>query len=381
VTRHSAADHNRVRDISPIPPKIPRAPLSVFISITSRCNLSCLHCAVYGKDHAYGPDLTTPQWLSFIDHIADLKVFRVKISGGEPFVRKDIFTILDHLSQKPIRFSLNTNAALIDDGAARRLQKYGPRLSDIMVSMDGGSEIVHDALRGPGAFNEMVRGLGYLIERIGRISAYCTVTRLNFRRLEEVARLAEELGIRGVKFNDLITLGRGHDNRGELDLSAEERREVTASLRELKETYPSVSGTFLQIDDIFAGIRSVRAEGEGPNDGGINCLSGCGALRTECAIRPDGHATPCDRLTELVAGNILETGLDAIWGKSAVFEEFRRRFVTPITSLPTCADCRYAPYCTAGCAASAFSACGSTLARDPSCCLKLREEEGSYADR
>ncbi len=379
VTERSATDH--VRDISPVPPKIPRVPLSLFISITSRCNLSCLHCAVYGKAHSYGPDLTTAQWLSFIDHIAHLKVFRVKISGGEPFAREDIFTILDHLSGKPIRFSLNTNAALIDEHAARRLQTYGTRLSDIMVSLDGGSEEVHDALRGPGAFRDTIRGLGYLVERIGRISAYCTVTRLNIGHLVEVARLADELGLDGVKFNDLISLGRGHDNQGKLGLSGDQRRDAIPYLKEIKETYPSISGTFLEVHDIFDRIRSECMKSARDDDTGINYLSGCGALRTECAIRPDGYATPCDRLTELVAGNILDTSLDTIWSKSAVFREFRRRFVTPITSLSTCADCRYAPYCTAGCAASAYAVSGTTLARDPSCCLRLREEEGSYASR
>ncbi len=155
MTKQGAVNHSR--DVVPIPPHIPRVPLSVFISITSRCNLSCLHCAVYGKTIAYGPDLTTTQWLSFIDHIAHLKVFRVKISGGEPFARDDIFTILDHLSQKPIRFSLNTNASLIDEAAARRLQAYGEKLSDIMVSVDGGSEQAHDALRGRGAQGRCLR--------------------------------------------------------------------------------------------------------------------------------------------------------------------------------------------------------------------------------
>jgi SynChlorMet cassette radical SAM/SPASM protein ScmE len=379
VTKQSITGH--IRDIPPVPPKIPRVPLSVFISITSRCNLSCLHCAVYGKALSYGPDLTTPQWLSFIDHIAQLKVFRVKISGGEPFAREDIFTILDHLSQKPIRFSLNTNASLIDEPAARHLHTYGKRLSDIMVSLDGGSEEVHDALRGQGAFRDTIRGLGHLVERIGRISAYCTVTRLNVGRLDEVARLADEVGITGVKFNDLIFLGRGHDNQDKLGLSDDQRRETTACLNELKKTYPSISGTFLEVNDIFDRIRSECAKSAHDDDTGINYLSGCGALRTECAIRPDGYVTPCDRLTELVAGNILDTRLDTIWSKSAVFKEFRKRFVTPVADLPTCADCRYAPYSTAGCAASAFSAYGTTLARDPSCCLRLREEETPYAGR
>jgi AdoMet-dependent heme synthase len=372
---------SRAEDTSPPPPKVPRAPLSVFVSITSRCNLSCLHCAVYGKANTYGPDLTTAQWLSFIDHMADIKVFRVKISGGEPFVREDIFTILDHLSQKPIRFSINTNAALIDEVAARRLEAYGGKLSDIMVSLDGPTAEVHDALRGPGAFRETMRGLGYLIERVGRISAYCTVTRLNFRHLGEVARLAEELGIAGVKFNDLIVLGRGSDNLDRLGLSGDERREVVAYLNELKGIYPSVSGTFLEVSDIFDSIRSVYANPPSGAKTDINYLSGCGALCTECAIRPDGYATPCDRLTALVAGNILDTGLDVIWSESAVFREFRKRFITPITSLPTCADCAYAPYCTAGCAAGAYAAYGKTLARDPSCCLRLAEGEATREGR
>ena len=376
VTDHTGA--GGAGEISPAPPKIPRAPLSVFISVTSRCNLSCRHCAVYGKEHTYGPDLTTAQWLSFIDHIADLKVFRAKISGGEPFARDDIFTILDHLSTKPIRFSLNTNAALIDGAAARHLESYGRRLSDIMVSLDGHSEDVHDALRGPGSFRDTVRGIGHLVEHVGRITAYCTVTRLNFKTLGQVAKLAEELGISGVKFNDLIPLGRGRDNLDALDLSADELREVTASLMEIRQEHPSVTGTLLEVEEIFDSIRAACAASAGKDDAEVNYLSGCGALRTECAVRPDGHVTPCDRLTDLVAGNILTTGLDVIWRESALFGEFRRRFVTPITDLDTCRDCTYAPYCTAGCAASAYAASGTTLARDPSCCLRLAQKEASH---
>lgn len=370
------ATAHRAGDSPPAPLRIPRAPLSLFVSITSRCNLRCLHCAVYGKTHTYGPDLTTAQWLSFIDHIADLKVFRVKISGGEPFAREDIFTILDHLSRKPIRFSINTNAALIDDEAARRLEAYGARLSDLMVSMDGGTEEAHDALRGPGAFGQMVRGLGHLVEHVGRVSAYCTVTRLNFRHLDRVVGLAEELGVSAVKFNELITLGRGRDNRNMLDLAPAERREAAARLADIKRAYPSVSGTLLEVNEIFDDIRSACAAADSTKQVPVNYLSGCGALRTECAVRPDGYVTPCDRLTDLIAGSILDTSLAVLWSKSALFQEFRRRFVTPITDLDTCVDCAYAPYCTAGCAASAYADRGTTLARDPSCCLRLAEEEG-----
>jgi SynChlorMet cassette radical SAM/SPASM protein ScmE len=358
--------------------KIPRAPLSLFISITSRCNLACRHCAVYADDLAYGADLSTDQWLSFIDQIESLKIFRVKISGGEPFVRPDIFEILDHLSCMPIRFSINTNAALIDEPAARRLASYGARLSDVMVSIDGASGKTHDALRGAGAFYDMVAGAAHLVRHVKRISAYCTVTRLNFRELSDVVRLASEIGIASVKFNDLILMGRGLKYRDELALSIDEERETTALLKTLKAAHPSISGTFLERDDIFDRIRSVTAEELSGWSAAQNSLSGCGALTKECAIRPDGWATPCDRLPELVAENVLEKPLEAIWRESEVFTEFRRRFFTPIRSLITCADCRYAPLCTGGCAASAYSAYGTTLARDPSCCYRLYEEETAH---
>ena len=357
----------------------PRAPLSLFISITSRCNLACRHCAVYSDNLTYGPDLTTSQWLSFIDQIAHLMVFRVKISGGEPFVREDIFDILDRLSQKSIRVSINTNAALIDEGAVLRLASYGAKLSDVMVSLDGASASTHDALRGRGAFDDMMTGLARLVKHVRRVSAYCTVTRLNFRELTDVARVASEVGLGAVKFNELILLGRGLKYRDDLVLTLDEERETTARLRELKEVYPFISGTFFEKDEIFERIRSAAPERLEEPSSMENYLSGCGALTKECAIRPDGWATPCDRLPDVVAQNILDAPLDVIWRESAAFTEFRRRFVTPITSLDTCVDCRYAPLCTGGCAASAYSAYGTTLARDPSCCYRLFEEETAHA--
>ena len=197
-----------------------------------------------------------------------------------------------------------------------------------------------------------------------------------------MARLAEELGIAAVKFNDLITLGRGHDNRENSTSRLDERREVAGRLREIKRkpTLRSRARSLRSTRSLTRSARHARHPRRG-NCAAVNYLSGCGALRDECAIRPDGYATPCDRLTDLVAGSILDTGLDVIWSKSAVFREFSRRFTTPITDLATCTDCRYAPYCTAGCAAAAYAASGTTLARDPSCCLRLAEEEASRESR
>jgi SynChlorMet cassette radical SAM/SPASM protein ScmE len=357
--------------------KISRTPASLFIAITSRCNQACRHCAVYSDRFTHGPDLSTEEWLQFIEELARLKVMKVKISGGEPFVREDIFTILDSLHEKPLRLSINTNATLIDEEKARRLARYRSKLDDVMVSLEGGDAPTHDALRGQGAFDRGRRGIELLVRHVGRITAYCTVTKLNCRSLGSVARLAQDMGIMNITFNELLIEGRGHKFRKELSLDTQEIKQAVEDLKEIREESPFVSGTLLEMEEIFEGIRGAPPENPEEATPEDLYLSGCGALITECSIRPDGWAVPCDRLPELTAARILETPLDAIWREAPLFQEFRKRFTTPITDLDTCRGCAYAPRCTGGCPASSYIHYGTTMARDPQCCYKLFEEDKS----
>ena len=352
-------------------PKIPRTPISLFVSITSKCNQACRHCAVYSDSFNYGPDLTTEQWIKFIDEIERVKVLRVKISGGEPFARDDIFEILDALYKKPLRFSINSNATLIDEKSAERLSGYNKKMDDIMVSLDGASPATHDLLRGAGAFDKALRGINLLLQFGVEVCVYCTVTRLNFTDLRAVAELMKEIGISDIKFNYLLYEGRGLKFQEELQLTTKERKRTIENLKEIRKDFPFISGTFFEMDEIFEGIRTTEPEDLIHYDPAKHFLSGCGALKKECAIRSDGWATPCDRLPEIKAENILDTPLDVIWKESKTFLDFRKRFVTPLTTLSTCADCEYAHSCTAGCPASAYTAYGTMLARDPSCCYKL----------
>lgn len=360
-------------------PKIPRVPISLFISITSKCNLSCRHCSVYSDRLDYGPDLTTEQWLGFIDEIARLKIFRVKISGGEPFVREDIFDILDAIYGKPVRFSINTNAIFIDAPKARRLAGYLDKLDDVMVSLDGADAPTYEALRGKGTFDRAMGGIRELVCHVGKICAYCTVNRYNCRELEKIARLAKDTGIGSLKFNELLKGGRGQKYYAELGLNKKEKIRIMGELKEMQREYPFISGTLLQTEEIFSNIRSRMQQKQGDSFYAEPCLSGCGALLQECAIGPDGRVTPCDRLPEFTAGHILRTPLDRIWRDAVKFQEFRKRFATHLSDLDTCGSCEYIPYCTGGCPASAWPVYGSLLAADPTCCYRNFQKE--YGER
>ena len=109
----------------------------VRLSVTDKCNLRCFYCMPRGFNDFEAPD----HWLTFdeiervIGAFADLGVARVRLTGGEPLVRKDLpelarrLTGLDGLED----LSLSTNATLLDRHADA-LRQAG--VSRINVSLD-----------------------------------------------------------------------------------------------------------------------------------------------------------------------------------------------------------------------------------------------------
>jgi len=345
-----------------------RSPKSVFVSLTYLCNLHCRHCSVYSPETTY-VDLDTKSWRNLFRELASIKVFRVRLSGGEPFMREDIWDLMDTLHQLPVRFSINTNATLVDMAAAERLNRYH-KLDDIMVSLDGASPETHDALRGDGAFQMMYAGVENLLRFPLPVGFYCTLNRHNFRDLGEILRLVEAWGADGVKFNDLLPEGRALTHYRELSLSREQWIEALESLRALKRCYGSlVSGTVLDQGDMYDAIGA--SSGEAGRDVGSNSLSGCGALIDECAVRPDGWITPCDRIADIKAGHIHEGRFNEIWRSSEVFNEFRKRRDVPLSALEECLGCSYQSSCTGGCAATAIALYGKVVARNPLSCYRI----------
>ncbi|HYR05286.1 MAG TPA: GTP 3',8-cyclase MoaA [Gallionella sp.] len=119
------------------------------ISVTDRCNLRCTYCMpreVFGKDH---PFLPRAELLSFeeIERLArlfvQLGVRKIRLTGGEPLLRRGIERIVEALARldtregKPVEVALTTNAVLLSQ-KARSLKDAG--LSRITASLDGLTE-------------------------------------------------------------------------------------------------------------------------------------------------------------------------------------------------------------------------------------------------
>ena len=120
------------------------------VSITDRCNFRCVYCMpkeAFGRDHAF---LDRKELLSFeeiarvVGVFAGLGVRTVRITGGEPLVRRDVERLVAQLSEIPdLELALTTNGALLPQ-KAQALAEAG--LDRVTVSLDSVDDAVFRAL-------------------------------------------------------------------------------------------------------------------------------------------------------------------------------------------------------------------------------------------
>ncbi len=122
------------------------------ISVTDRCNFRCVYCMpkeLFGSDHAFLP---RAELLNFeeIERIArafaSLGVTKLRLTGGEPLVRKELETLISQLAVIPgiDDVSLTTNGSLLTLDKGRALKDAG--LKRLTISLDAVTEEVFSAI-------------------------------------------------------------------------------------------------------------------------------------------------------------------------------------------------------------------------------------------
>jgi len=119
-----------------------------FLSLTDACNLRCHGCWItsQGQPRQLNPDDVN----RFIAQAKSRGNRFFVLLGGEPFLYKDIWTILQQ--NRDCYFQIITNALLLDDRTIATLKKAGN--ATILVSLDG-FERTNDARRGSGTFRDI----------------------------------------------------------------------------------------------------------------------------------------------------------------------------------------------------------------------------------
>lgn len=130
-----------------------KKPSSIQINVTERCNLRCIHCNIWKKEKIQ--ELTNKEWMEIIIRLKDwLGLYRLDISGGEPFLRKDFTELIEFCQRNGIKTVVTTNATYFDKNIIMALSEIDNLT--LNISLDGADYQTYDYLRGVGGTHKKV---------------------------------------------------------------------------------------------------------------------------------------------------------------------------------------------------------------------------------
>lgn len=172
-----------------------RIPIGGTFELSPVCNFACRMCYVRktaGEVEAGPrPIRTLGQWLTTAREIRDAGTLYLLLTGGEPFLWPDFWTLYEELIQMGFLVSINTNGSLIDEKALERLAKLPPRR--VNITLYGASDNTYEALcRTKGVFSRVRHAIEGLQERGIPVKLNGTLSPVNICDAEALAAYAEE---------------------------------------------------------------------------------------------------------------------------------------------------------------------------------------------
>ena len=197
--------HIPVASLSPPPAaslrdKYGRTITDLRVSITDRCNYKCVYCRT-GSEGAQFAELAMEDYLRMIRVFVGLGIQKVRLTGGEPLLRKGILSLLEQLAQlrtpagDSLDLAITTNGHLLAE-MAEPLARAG--LSRITVSMDAVDSATFARItRVPGSFEKVLAGVRAAQRAgLGPVKVNCVLLRgFNEDQIVPFARFSRDEGV------------------------------------------------------------------------------------------------------------------------------------------------------------------------------------------
>ena len=274
-----------------------KIPSRVMFELTYRCNFRCLHCYLSPDKKK---ELNTKEVFLVLDQLKDAGTFHIGFTGGEPFLRRDLFQILDHAKKCGFRISLLTNGFLIDKDNAKKLAALGPSLNRVDISVLGANPKTFEKITGvKGSFNKVMDSIGLLKKEGVVVQLKSTLMTLNKDELLEIRALAK-------KFDCLFRYGPTVSRKADGD---DGPLKYQVSPDEVLRINRQLAGDHNKIGDKKNGCGTLIRKTVGRRS-----LFHCGAGQTEVTISPYGEMNFCLEI-HYPQYDILKTSLLECWGR------------------------------------------------------------------
>ena len=321
---------------------------SALFELTYRCPEHCIHCylepssasSVY--ESFRNTELTTEEIMNILDQLADMNVMCVTFTGGEPFLRPDIFEILEYARKKKFVIDIFSNGILLSDNDIAHLKKL--QINCFHSSVYSHIPQKHDNITGVnGSFEKTIKTLRKLSENGIYVNIKSVLMEQNKTDFIPVAEFSKSIGATIQLISNVSPSKTGNCGLSCLNVRDDEV---------LKRAF-----------QYWNRLTGVEPQKDAPDDDTPICEAG----RNSISINPYGIVTPCNAF-EYEIGDLRKNTVYDIWHNSEKLKWWQQ---TTLKDLDECQDCQYIKYC-GFCPGNALKVTGRMFGRVEEACRQAR---------
>lgn len=308
-----------------------RPPFSLdflWVEITSRCNLSCIHCYAEAGGLLCPPDPPLKELKRVLDEAAALGCKKLQFTGGEPTLRSDLKELVKYAKAKRFEFiEIFTNGTLLTESL---VQVFSKEKINVAVSIYSYKKETHDTItRIPGSYQKTLDSLKLLLAY--KVPTRCAVVAMkqNENDLKGTTYILSQLNLLNGPPDPIRPSGRGKGAKN----------------------WPQY-GSFMQTSPTFFFNQQSYQKNRHWN----SCWAG------KAAVTSRGDVIPCVFARDHIAGNIKQQSLsDIIKG-----EQMRHFWELTKDYIEVCKDCEYRYVCR-DCRPWAYGLTSNLYTKSPRC--------------
>ena len=256
-------------------------PKFINIELTNRCNFQCTHC--YKEATKCGKDLPY-EAIEYICKEFKGKVPDIQLSGGEPFLNRNIEKYIDDLSSN-FNLSVVTNGSLIKYISPQTLSK----INEIQISLYGTTEFEYENFtKNRTGYRNLVEGAQHLKNNDIQFCVAFTLNKSSIYKIQNFVEFAIQLGAKQIRFGIPSIVGRAIASSDNFVFNKEELQSVHRQIRRAQKMYR---------DKILIELWREHESFETSTEHCSERLT-CGAGSKNIVVSENGNVRPCEFLPE-----------------------------------------------------------------------------------
>jgi radical SAM protein with 4Fe4S-binding SPASM domain len=288
-------------------------PISISFEPTTACNLGCPECPSGLKQFTRATgNLKSEFFKSTIDQLKNKLSYLTFYFQGEPYINTEFLNMVSYASGNGIYTATSTNAHFLDDDNSRKTIESG--LDRLIISIDGATQEIYQSYRVNGDLEKVIEGTKNLLKwkkklksKTPHVIFQFLVVKPNEHQIDEVQKLAKELGVDEVKLKTAQVYD--YENGNEL--------------------IPTID-KYSRYKEEEGGKFSIK-----------NSLENhCWKLWHSCVFTWDGRVVPCcfDKDAKHMLGDLKVDSFSQIWhGKP--YQQFRESLLRTRSEIDICKNC------------------------------------------